>query len=54
MNSSQQADNTRRNIAGIIAIVLGLVIGFFIKKVRLGLIIGIALGFITYSLLRKR
>jgi F0F1-type ATP synthase assembly protein I len=54
VNSNQQADVTRRNIAGVVAIILGLLIGIFIKKVKVGLIIGLVLGFIAYSLLRRK
>ena len=54
MNSKQQADITRRNIAGVAAIVLGLALGLFIKRIKVGLIIGIVLGFIIYSLLRRK
>ena len=52
--SSKQADITRRNIAGVFAIVLGLALGLFVRNIRIGLIIGIVLGFIAYSLLRKK
>jgi hypothetical protein len=54
MDREQQADITRRNIAAIAAIVLGLAIGIFIKRIRIGLLIGIVLGFIAISLLKKR
>jgi len=54
MNKNQQADITRRNIAGVVAIALGLALGLFIKRIKLGLIIGIVLGFIIYSLLRRK
>ena len=55
MNSKeQQADITRRNIAGVFAIVLGLALGIFIRRIKIGLIIGVVLGFIIYSLLRKK
>jgi hypothetical protein len=53
MNSKQQADITRRNIAGVVAILLGLAIGLFIKRVKIGLLIGIVLGFIAISLFRR-
>jgi hypothetical protein len=53
MNKDQQADITRRNIAGGVAILLGLAIGLFIKRVRIGLLIGIVLGFIAISLFRR-
>jgi len=51
---TRQADIKRRNIAGIFAIVLGLALGIFIRRIKVGLIIGAALGFIAYSLLRKK
>ena len=51
--SSQQEDS-RRTIAGIVAIVLGLAIGLFIKRVRVGLLIGIALGLIAIMLLKRK
>jgi hypothetical protein len=54
MNKDQQADITRRNIAAVVAILLGLAIGIFIKRVRVGLLIGMVLGFIAISLFRKR
>jgi hypothetical protein len=54
MNKDQQADITRRNIAAVVAILLGLVIGIFIKRVRLGLLIGMVLGFIAISLFKRR
>jgi len=53
MNSKQQAEITRRNIAGVVAILLGLAIGLFIKRVKIGLLIGIVLGFIAISLFRR-
>jgi hypothetical protein len=36
MNSQKRADNLRRDIAGIAAIILGLAIGLFIKRIRIG------------------
>ena len=53
MNKDQQAEITRRNIAGVVAILLGLAIGLFIKRVKIGLLIGIVLGFIAISLFRR-
>jgi hypothetical protein len=52
--SSNKTDNTRKNIAAVFAIVLGLALGFFIKKVRIGLLIGVFLGFVAYSLFNKK
>jgi hypothetical protein len=54
MNKNQQADITRRNIAGVVAIVLGLAIGIFVRRIKVGLIIGLVLGFIAISLLKRK
>lgn len=43
----------RRNIGFALAILIGLAIGFFIKKVHIGLLIGLFLGLLA-SGLRKR
>lgn len=47
----QRKPNTKRGeTAFIFAIVLGLLLGFAIKRIRLGLLIGLALGlFIVYT-----
>lgn len=47
-------DKNRGRIAFIFAIVLGYVIGIFIKRVQLGLVIGLAIGLLASGLLRKR
>lgn len=44
----------RANIAGIAAIVIGLVIGILIKRVHVGLMIGLGLGALASVLLRRR
>jgi len=54
VNKEQQADITRRNIAGVAAIVLGLAIGIFVRRIKVGLIIGFVLGFIAISLLKRK
>jgi hypothetical protein len=54
MSKEQQADITRRNIAGGAAIVLGLAIGIFVRRIKVGLIIGLVLGFIAISLLKRK
>lgn len=41
----------RRNIGFSVAILLGLAIGFFIKRVHVGLIIGLALGLLASGLM---
>ncbi len=42
---------SRREIGFVIAIVLGLLLGFFIKRVRIGLLIGLALGLLAAGLI---
>jgi hypothetical protein len=49
-NSSQ----SRREIGFIIAIVLGLLLGIFIKRVRIGLLIGLALGLLAAAMISGR
>ncbi|MFB6457939.1 hypothetical protein ACE38W_21895 [Chitinophaga sp. Hz27] len=43
----------RLRIAAIMCIVLGLVIGFEIKRIHIGLLIGIGLGLLTGSMWSK-
>jgi F0F1-type ATP synthase assembly protein I len=45
-NSSQ----SRRDLGYIVAIVLGLAIGFFIKRVHVGLLIGLVIGLVAAGL----
>ena len=47
-------DEKRGNIAFIFLIVLGLVIGFMIKRVHYGLLLGLAMGLLATGVLRKR
>jgi hypothetical protein len=44
MNTQQKPDVRRGEVAFIFAIVLGLLLGIFIRRIKIGLIIGIALG----------
>jgi hypothetical protein len=44
----------RLSIVGIMCIVIGLIIGFEIKKLHIGLFIGLALGLLSGNLLKKR
>jgi len=44
----------RRQLALIVAIVIGLGLGFFIKRLHIGLLIGVVLGLIILALLSKR
>lgn len=41
---------TRRKMAWIIVIIVGLVIGMFIKRVSVGLLIGVVIGLLAISL----
>lgn len=47
-------DEKRGGIAFVFLIVVGLVIGFLIKRVHVGLLIGLALGLFASGILRKR
>ena len=47
-------DEKRGNIAFVFLIVVGLAIGFLIKRVHIGLLIGLALGLLASGILRKR
>jgi hypothetical protein len=49
-NSSQR----RREIGFGIAIVLGLLLGIFIKRVKIGLLIGLALGLLAAGMISGR
>ena len=47
-------DRKRGNIGFAFAIILGLIIGIFIKRVQLGLVIGLAIGLLSSGLLRRK
>ncbi|MBN8879345.1 MAG: hypothetical protein J0I32_17490 [Sphingobacteriales bacterium] len=44
MATEKKPDVRRGEMAFIFAIVLGLLLGFFIKRIRIGLMIGLVLG----------
>lgn len=50
----RKPDQKRGNIAFVVMIGIGLMIGFLIKRVHYGLLIGLALGLLASGLLRKR
>ena len=52
--AQRQPDSNRGYIAFAFAIILGYIIGIFLKKVTLGLIIGLVLGLLGSGLLRRR
>ncbi|HWV66714.1 hypothetical protein [Chitinophaga sp.] len=53
MSKKNQENRPRLKIAAGFCIILGLLIGFTIKRVQVGLIIGIALGLLTSSMWTK-
>ena len=44
----------RRAISIGFLIVIGLIVGYFLKNVKIGLVIGLAIGLLSGSLLRGR
>jgi hypothetical protein len=54
MGKKEENNRPRLTIVGIMCIVIGLVIGFEIKRVHIGLLIGLALGLLSGNLLKKR
>lgn len=50
----RKPDQTRGYMSFGLVIVIALVIGIFLRNVRIGLIIGLALGLLGSSLLRRR
>ncbi len=52
--SERKPDKTRGNIGFIFIILVGYIIGLFLKKVSLGLIIGLALGLLGSGILKRR
>ncbi len=45
--------NTRRGIGVFGIVLIGLIIGEFLKNVKIGLIIGLALGLLASGMLRR-
>jgi F0F1-type ATP synthase assembly protein I len=52
--AERKPDTNRGYIALVFVIVLGYIIGIFLKKVTLGLIIGLMLGLLGSGFLRRR
>lgn len=50
----EKRDNKRGNIAFILIVLAGYLLGFLMKRVQLGLIIGLAMGLMATVLTRKR
>ncbi|MBS0029605.1 hypothetical protein ACTJJ0_17665 [Chitinophaga sp. 22321] len=53
MSKKHEQNRPRLKIAAIFCIILGLLIGFSIKRVQVGLVIGIGLGLLTGSMWSK-
>jgi hypothetical protein len=51
--AERKPDTKRGTISFVFVIILGLIIGIFLKRVQLGLIIGLALGLLGSNLLRR-
>jgi hypothetical protein len=52
--AEKKPDQTRGMISFGFVIILGLIIGIFIRRVQLGLLIGLVLGLLGSNLLRRR
>lgn len=52
--SERKPDEKRGSIAFVVMIGIGLAIGFLIKRVHYGLLLGLAMGLLASGLLRKR
>ena len=52
--AEQKPDRTRGFISFGFVIILALIIGIFLRNVRLGLIIGLALGLLGAGLIKRR
>ena len=50
----RKPDRNRGYISFGFVIILGLIIGIFLKRVQLGLIIGLVLGLLGSSLIKRR
>jgi len=54
MEKERRPDRKRATVGFGFAIVLGLIIGIFIKRVHFGLMIGLAIGLLSSTMLRRR
>lgn len=52
--AERKADKNRGYIAFVFVIILGYALGLLLKKVTLGLAIGLALGLLSSGFLRRR
>ena len=49
-----KGDGKRRGISFIVIILIGYGLGFLLKNVRIGLLLGLAFGLLASGILRKR
>lgn len=52
--SKKREGGSRLTIMAVFCIVIGLVIGFEIKRLHIGLLIGLGLGLLSGNMLKKR
>ncbi len=52
--NEKKPDRKRGNITFIFVVLLGYLIGFAIKRVQLGLVLGLALGLLASGIVRRR
>ena len=52
--TEHKPDEKRGTVAFTLLVIVGLIIGIFIKRVSIGLLIGLALGFLGSGMLRSR
>jgi hypothetical protein len=52
--AERKPDQKRATVGFLFAIAIGLVIGIFIRRVHFGLLIGLAIGLLSSSLLKRR
>ncbi len=53
MKAQQKPNETRRKLAWIFSISLGILLGFFINKLHVGLMLGVIIGLLSSNLYNK-
>jgi uncharacterized membrane protein (UPF0136 family) len=52
--AEKKPDETRGTVSFLLLILIGYIIGLFLKRVQIGLIIGLAIGLLSSGFLRRR
>jgi predicted ABC-type sugar transport system permease subunit len=52
--SKKQGSGSRLTIMAVLCIIVGLVIGFEIKRVHIGLLIGLGLGLLSGNMIKRK